>query len=213
MSITEPISDLRFSENGRLQYRTSFGTSLSPWVDVPYAYEMGQPAPLAPVKESLTIGRYDTLPREWYVTDEGVTISDKTDARWLQGRAWWAMTEIARISGVHLHVLRACKLFDDGQPDTHTACNLLGGGMEIDIEYPKDDGTLSATMRLIIDAFMEVCVPDPDDIMNAAEIRMGSDVWNRLGWSMNRHLPVDDAYHHRFDDPEYPHMHWKVVLK
>ena len=68
-------------------------------------------------------------------------------------------------------------------------------------------------MKAMVDKFFSVCcalIPGQEwrDIANESEIRIGSDVKSQIGYN-NRHIQVDDDWHHRFDDLVYPHFHLK----
>lgn len=170
-----------------------------------------------------------TPPVQTQQPSSGVTLSDTPD-RSLTSRAWELINKVADLSGVPIHILRACpfvtKIDADGNeiPDTHLAMDQPGGGLVIDGRYPTTpDGKLDVeAMRKIVDAWVKVCCPlfgRYSDITNNAEIRVGSDVYYPLVLSVinkpadniwGKHLQLDDSMHHRFDSPAYPHWHGRV---
>lgn len=115
----------------------------------------------------------------------------------LNARYWRMLWDIADQAHVKLVILRGA------HPDGR-----------IDIQYPSIDGKLDLpAMNRIRDAFLAICVPplpagqEWRDLLNESEIRVGSDVWAFTG---NRHLQIDDATHHRYDDVLYPHFHVRL---
>jgi hypothetical protein len=183
---------------------------------------------ITPPVITITPGIYtstDTIPRPfpvgslWLIDSQSIITS-------LQGRCWWLLEEMAKAANIKIIVLRGCPLSGEleGSP-AHRPCDEIGGGMMVDCRYPILSNVLDIVkMKAMVDKFLSICCPiipgkEYLDISNESEIRIGSDVFTLIGGKyilngqVNRHIQIDDGYHHRFDDTIYPHFHlkWSIV--
>ena len=125
------------------------------------------------------------------ISDDHLEASPKITDNGLASRYWRTIWDIADKADGRLIILRGA------HPDGR-----------VDIQYPSIEGKLDKDMMArIIYAFLAVCGPW-GGIMDEREIRMGSDVWPLTS---NPLIKIDDLYHHRYDDPVYPHFHVRVA--
>ena len=157
-------------------------------------YAMLDDAPVMPstTPSTITTGNpyADTLEMIKVINDVHLEAGPRIMNNVMSSRYWRKIWDIADKANVKFIVLRGAH----------------PGGC-VDVRYPQFHGVLDkVAMKAIVNAFMAVCVA-VDSMSNETEIRMGGDVWPLVD---NRHIQIDDSWHHRFDDPEFPHFHMRV---
>ena len=177
-------------------------------------------SPAIPPILSDNLGDYtsaDILPRLFPANSSWLVLVPSA-VPYLRGYCWWLLEEMARAANTKITVLLACPLsIELPGSSAHRPCNELGGGIMVDCKYPSltSGGLDVGKMKAMTDKFLSICCPplpsgkEWREVLNESEIRVGSDVSSLIGYGGNRHVQIDDAYHHRYDDKTYPHFHLK----
>lgn len=158
---------------------------VQPWPEFPEEVDYPNANPYADTPDMVPV-----------INDDHLEVGPKIIVTLLGSRYWRIIWEIADRAKVKFVILRGA------HPD---GC--------IDVEYPKISGALDrAAMDRIKEAFLDIAVPHypPGEEWrdtSPVDLRVGSDV---LTIPQPKHISVDDNFHHRFDDKEYPHFHMDV---